>query len=481
MSDVPRKSQRRPPLRSPVHLGPVSNGEYAPTVGLPGWREAERRVVALTCARAGALGLSRRQALTGPLGVAISLHVINQLAGCAGKDDGGYAVDSALRCDEDGARALLSGPEFVFDVQTHHVDDAEGAAWTQDAGFRAFFNYISSSLGCAYGDLSCVNQGAYIEEVFVRSETTVAVLSSLPAPDAGSPLSDRLIDETRLLVNDLAASQRLLTHAIVRPDQGAAALEAMPGIVEDLGPAAWKIYTPHGPGWFLDDTTGLAFLEQVMQTGPRIVCCHKGLPLLDMSEAHASPRDVGPAAAAFPELAIVVYHSGYDTQVTEGPYDPAGQGVDRLVRSLAEAGVGPGENVYAELGATWHSLMTRPEQAAHVLGKLLLAVGEDNVLWGTDCVWYGSPQAQIDAFRAFTISEALQEAHGYPALSEALKAKVLGLNAARLYGVDPEAARCGLADDRLALWRDRSQPWRGLGPRVYGPVSRREWLRRGRA
>lgn len=28
-----------------------------------------------------------------------------------------------------------------------------------------------------------------------------------------------------------------------------------------------------------------------------------------------------------------------------------------------------------------------PLEAAHVLGKLLLAVGEDRILWGTDSVW----------------------------------------------------------------------------------------------
>src|SRR4029077_16764599 len=46
-------------------------------------------------------------------------------------------------------------------------------------------------------------------------------------------------------------------------------------------------------------------------------------PSPEQSLAAASPRDIGPAAAAFPDIAFVVYHSGYerDPDGTEGPYD----------------------------------------------------------------------------------------------------------------------------------------------------------------
>jgi predicted TIM-barrel fold metal-dependent hydrolase len=74
-----------------------------------------------------------------------------------------------------------------------------------------------------------------------------------------------------------------------------------------------------------------------------------------------------------------------------------------------------------------------------VLGKLLVALGPERILWGTDSVWYGPPQPLIDAFRAFTIPEWMQERYGYPALTPAIKAAILGANATRLYGVDPPA------------------------------------------
>ena len=78
--------------------------------------------------------------------------------------------------------------------------------------------------------------------------------------------------------------------------------------------------------------------------------------------------------------------------------DAALQGVDRLVASCADAGIGADANVYAELGSTWFLVARRPDEAAHVLGKLLVALGPERIVWGTDSTWYGSPQALIDAF-----------------------------------------------------------------------------------
>ncbi len=70
-----------------------------------------------------------------------------------------------------------------------------------------------------------------------------------------------------------------------------------------------------------------------------------------------------------------------------------------------------------------------------MLGKLLTFLGPERILWGTDSIWYGSPQGQIDAFRAFEITPETQERYGYPALTAEAKDLILGGNAIRLYGV----------------------------------------------
>jgi hypothetical protein len=165
------------------------------------------------------------------------------------------------------------------------------------------------------------------------------------------------------------------------------------------------------------------------------------------------------------------------TGKTEGPYDPQrSDGIDALVTSLRENDIKPGANVYAELGSTWRFLMRDPDAAAHALGKLLRYVGEDNVLWGTDSIWYGSPQDQIQAFRTFQISEELAARHGYPRITPALRAKVFGRNALAVYSIAPEVLKKHLAGDRLArdrlAYRERADP----AFVTYGPKTRREFL-----
>jgi hypothetical protein len=146
-------------------------------------------------------------------------------------------------------------------------------------------------------------------------------------------------------------------------------------------------------------------------------------------------------------------------------------GIDTLVRSMMENDVRPNSNVYAELGSTWRFLMRDPTDAAHALGKLVRHCGENNVLWGTDSIWYGSPQDQIQAFRSFRIADELVERHGYPVLTPGLKAKVFGLNGARVYGVGvPERRKRTEVDPvgvRRAAYRERAAPvFETLGPRT---------------
>ncbi len=83
-------------------------------------------------------------------------------------------------------------------------------------------------------------------------------------------------------------------------------------------------------------------------------------------------------------------------------------------------------------------------------------MGADHVLWGTDSVWYGSPQWQIEAMRRLEIPDDMQKKYGFPALGDAnsaTKQMIFGTNAARLYGLKLKAAEAPLpaySADRLA-------------------------------
>jgi hypothetical protein len=166
----------------------------------------------------------------------------------------------------------------------------------------------------------------------------------------------------------------------------------------------------------------------------------------------------------------------------EGPYDPnASTGIDTFLRALDDHGVPPNSNVWVDVGTVWREVLRDPTTAAHTIGKLLSRVVARRVLWGTDAIWYGSPQAQLQAFRAFTISEEFQQQFGYPALTPAIKAQVLGLNAAHLFHLDPHATRCALESDPITGARMLAAHLRADGAlpapsRPNGPTTRREML-----
>ncbi len=137
-----------------------------------------------------------------------------------------------------------------------------------------------------------------------------------------------------------------------------------------------------------------------------------------------------------------------------------------------EAGL---RNIYMELGSTFGQLATtNPTACAHLLGQIVDAFGADHVLWGTDSIWYGTPQWQIEAFRRFEIPQALVDAHGYQPLTRQVKEQIFGLNAARLFSVDVKAKRNELPKDYLSQMK---MAYLDEGPDAEPPLLRLDRLR----
>ena len=456
------------PLAVPSLLARLSSDEYEP----PAYRQCDLQALHLLARTAEGsarrLGITLGRYYASRVGTAASLSAINVAAGASF-----YRVSASSGIDSAEADELLRGRSPVIDVQTHFVA-GHRAGLAGAKGIHHFIRHVAPEWFSGLDLQTDLSIGEFLRCVFLESETSVAVLTSAPGTEATNILSNAEIKGTRELVDRLAGSGRLLHHAIVHPNLPGE-LDSMAALVDQHRPDGFKVYTLYGnghngtgvDGWMLDDEdSGLPFLQRAQDLGVRIICAHKGLSMLSPT---GSPRDIGPAAAAFPNLKFLVYHSGYEVpageNTGEGAYSPGEQqqGTDRLVQSLHDAGIAPGSNVYAELGSTWYLLIKRPEEAAHVLGKLLLALGEDNILWGTDSVWYGSAQPLIDAFRAFHIPESYQERYGYPALTESVKNKILGLNAACVYGVDAMEALERSRNDDLGWIRQAVLEFEALG------------------
>lgn len=559
----------------PLDVYPCSNGEFVPENPSPD----QLRVMALaeeeTERMRRRFRMSRREFVRTAAAFGIGLWAIDQVMGVRW---GSYALAHNTRtngaCDLEWPGVQLDNlaGEFIFDVQSHHVDpngtwrrtnpDLQvlfAAAWPQAGGVASadpdpyWPTQTPFRGGREVDPIENLSRYHYLKELFLDSSTNVTVLSAVPSDPDNNPLP---VAEAALTIDTVQAlaggTTRSVMHAFVMPNRGVRPASAraargdsrameqefdrMREHRERYGDRlrGWKVYTPWGEvpyasGWFLDSDLGLRFCAQVDQVGeeygmPKIIAAHKGFALPGFDQRAASPRDIGPAARQFPSVNFLVYHSGYDSERQE-PYpgdekvDSGRRGVDCLIKSLRENGLDAGRhrspglehgnspNVYAEIGSTWRSVMRDPNQAAHLLGKLITHVGPLRICWGTDSLWYGSPQSEIVAMRAFTFSEPAKELYNLPhgldgdgwdprrnAMSastyryphpqvlgwptdnrphpeRSIRNRIFGRNAAEVYRVPPEATLTAIRCDDVQALRDEGYLVGRGTPRARAPLA----------
>ena len=440
---------------SPLPTQVISNEEYVP---LPQTREQEQVAALLDAtARRNArrLAVSRRGFLASSAGMASAFLAMNAVFGRFFEVDPVEALESAAADERKPA------DQFIFDIQTHHV--AAPRQFPQLLGLRRIGRMWNRELEKDRGTMEELYLGNYIKEVFLDSDTTVAVISGIPsATDAGNILPPGKMAETRDVINRLAASQRLIAHGLVSPNKGTGDLDEMRRQAADLKISAWKGYTglafgnPPRPWRVDDEKVAYPMLEASRRLGIKNICLHKGLPLQGGVEEYWHPRDLERAAKDFPDLNFIVYHSAFHS------LQPALAAASNEFRTSARVDWvtdfceirqrNPGlTNIYAELGSTFGQMaITSPLLCGHVLGMLIQSFGADHVLWGTDAIWWGSPQWQIEALRRFTMPESLMKRFGYGPLTPDVKAQIFGLAAARVYGIDPSVHRNPVPPDYLS-------------------------------
>jgi len=359
-------------------------------------------------------------------------------------------------------------PYFIFDVQLHYVGagydphDEEasrrGAVSKQALlGLRRGSRRLNPKLASDRGTLADLSWANMVKEVFLDSETAIGLISTPPGPyPQEAVVPPKEMTHIRDEINRITRSRRLLAHGLITPQLGQVDLDFMDQQAATLKVDAWKGYTGAAPkgfdrGWFVDDEKiAYPMLERARKLGITRVCLHKGLPLGPVAE-YNHPRDVIKAARDFPDLDFVLYHAGLRNVAAATPAGEVPWTTEFCQMKKKEPGL---RNIYMELGSTFGQLVTtQPEPCAHLLGQVVDAFGADHVLWGTDSIWYGTPQWQIEAFRRFVIPDTLLEKHGYAPLTRTAKEQIFGLNAARLFGVDVAAKRNELPADYLSTMK----------------------------
>lgn len=472
--------------RLPVKVDTATNGEYMPRPLTAAARRANARAHEFADQAARRMNLGRRRFLTSSAGAAAVLIAFNETHAAAGARGGFFNVPDDAAYDADLAAASVGGDEFIFDIQTHCVEPT--GKWRQGEDGKRWemvLNQLFEQRNKCEGDtFGCYSAEQLVKEVFVDSDTDVAVVSALWGAQNSNPTPADYAAEARAIA-ERAGKHRVLIHGGVLPNDPGG-LDFMDRLAKDYKVDGWKLYPqwgPDGKGYRMDDEEfGLPMLEKARALGVKVVCAHKGLPLPWLDPEYAHPASIVRAAKLYPDLTFICYHSGFEPGASEGPYAPDGKpeddkGIDRLIRAHAEAGFRPNQgNLYAELGSTWRYHMSRPDEAAHMIGKLLKHFGDERICWGTDSLFYGSPQDQIQAFRTFSITDEFREKYRYPQLTDRARRNIFGLNGARAYGLKVSEIKKTQADDPLKNVRRASRERPNPSFRTYGPKTRRAFL-----
>ena len=373
--------------------------------------------------------MDRRTFLKTASGMAAAFLAMNEVFGPV------WNVSEAEAADTDmaDARAKALKKQFIFDDQTHFVRDDFDKEGLLGLGKYASEHWNPDMLKDIPLVLQRYKFQNYLKEIFLDSDTKVALLSGAPFDDPDWwLLSNDQIVQARAAINKVAGSRRLLRHTVITPGQPGWMDEVDRGIAE-FKPDAWKCYTigdplspsTKGTAWRLDDEKLVyPWYEKAMKSGIRNICIHKGLLPLDYETSwpgvwkHATPDDVLKAAKDWPQLNFIIYHGAMrnfleDPAHTLDKFEKTGR-IDWTTDVCELPSKHGCKNVYAELGTTFATVaVASPRLAAAMIGQMVNQMGADHVVWGTDSVWYGSPQWQIEAFRRLEVPDDIMKKHGW--------------------------------------------------------------------
>jgi predicted TIM-barrel fold metal-dependent hydrolase len=456
---------------TPIPTQIVSSDEFYPDPQTAPQKEVETRLLAMADDLGSRQGLDRRRFFQTAAGMAASFVVMNQVYGPI------FAASAAEAAMPEMAQAradALKG-QFIMDMHTHFLRD--------DTRINSFVN-MRTSVGKAgwnkalaekeqtIEDLKFAN---YVKEMFLDSDTKIALISSAPSDIPQDWfLTNEQMAAAREKVNADAGARRLFSHIIFTPGQPGWLDQLDAGLA--LKPESVKGYTvgdnTHKETsrypWRMDDEkVAYKGYEKMVKAGIKNVCVHKGLfsPGVEKQfpnlRGYADVADVGQAARDWPQLNFIIYHAAYrhvggDPKVALAEFNRTGRiaWTSDLADIPSEYGV---TNVYGDVGQLFATtLVAEPNVCAALMGILIKGLGVDRVCWGTDAVWTGSPQWQIEGLRRLEIPPAMQKQHGFKPLGEAtgpVKTAIFGGNNARLYNIDPAKTMAMLADDRFAAMK----------------------------
>ena len=460
-------------LHTPIPTQIVSSDEFYPDPQNEKQKEVESRLLAMADELGGKQGLDRRRFFQTAAGMAASFVAMNEVYGPIFDVSKAEAATPAMAQE----RAASLKDQWIMDMHTHFLrDDTRNMNFVnmRTAVGKAGWNKTLADKEQTIADLKYAN---YLKEMFMDSDTKIALISSAPSDiEHDWFLTNEQMAEARKKVNDEAGSRRLFSHIIFTPGQPGWLEQLEAGLA--LKPESAKGYTIGDNThkhlskypWRLDDEkVAYKGYELMVKAGIKNVCVHKGLfaPSIEKQFPHlrgfCDVADVGKAAKDWPQLNFVIYHSAYrhvggDPAVALAEFERTGRisWTSDLADIPAEYGV---SNVYGDVGQLFATtLISQPRVCAALMGTLIKGLGADHVCWGSDAVWTGSPQWQIEGLRRLEIPEDMQKKHGFAPIgadpNSPVKQQIFGLNNAKLYNIQPKRAMLDFKNDRITAWKN---------------------------
>jgi predicted TIM-barrel fold metal-dependent hydrolase len=482
-------------LNTPIPTQIVSSDEFYPDPQNENQKEVENRLLAMADELGGKQGLDRRRFFQTAAGMAASFVAMNEVYGPIFDVSRAEAATPAMAQE----RAASLKDQWIMDMHTHFLrDDTRNMNFVnmRNAVGKAGWNKALAEKEQTIVDLKYDN---YLKEMFMDSDTKIALISSAPSDiEHDWFLTNEQMAEARKKVNDQAGSRRLFSHIIFTPGQPGWLEKLEAGLA--LKPESAKGYTIGDNThknlskypWRMDDEkVAYKGYELCEKAGVKNICVHKGLfaPSIEKQFPHlrgfCDVADVGKAAKDWPQLNFIIYHSAYrhvggDPKVALAEFERTGRisWTSDLADIPAEYGV---SNVYGDVGQLFATtLISQPRVCAALMGILVKGLGADHVCWGSDAVWTGSPQWQIEGLRRLEIPEDMQKKYGFAPLGQdpnsPVKQQIFGLNNAKLYNIQPKRAMLDFKNDRITAWK---QEYEKEGPTpsnmrygyVKGPIN----------
>ena len=384
-------------------------------------------------------GMSRRSFIRSSLGFSAAMLAANEVTGMKFFEVG--AAEAAdVGAKNEAIQVARASTDFIIDVHTHVCTRPGHYNLGVDTTERGmYFVQLLDELGKAFGmvngtrDMNVANYGKLILK---ESDTTVGIFNPFGFREHYGG-KDMIPMEYQVDVRNRWPKSTVMLAGGLTPNQGLGeTLERLNKYVDQYKISGLKLYTFDATdkhGWYFDDEK-LAYpmWEECRKLGVKNIGCHKGIPFGAFHARYAHAEDFDGAADDFPDLNFIAYHSAW-------PYHEELAALKTFKPHR--------KNLYCEIGSTFAATVTsRPMECAHVIGTLLRDMGPDYVLWGTDSLLWGNPQWQIEAFRKFQIPDQLVEGYGYPKITDEIRRKVFGENAARLWNIDKKAAMLAKAE-----------------------------------